>query len=243
MKKFVILLMSAVFTAFYLLPALAVEPSATAGPKPAAPDLSPVVESKPPAPVTSAEPKPAPPALIQPSVTPTPAKPEHVVRIGLVDMTKVAGESAPGKAALAEVKTRTEKYQAQIKEKEKQLQKQKAALEAQFPALAPQQREVRAKEFQKKVEDFQKFVQKADADVRARQDELLSRLYQSITVVSADYGKANGFAAVVMKKEMLYIDAGVEIKDLTDEVIKKVNAMKPVKKTGGKKGRRTPSRK
>jgi outer membrane protein len=158
-------------------------------------------------------------------------------------MTKIASESVPGKAAVAEVKSITEKYQAQIKEKEKQLQKQKAAIEAQLPSLTPQQREIKAKEFQKKVGEFQKYVQKADTDVRARQDELLSRLYQSIAAVSSEYGKANGFTAVVMKKEMLYVDAGAEIKDLTEEIIKKVNAMKPEKKTGAKKGRKTPSRK
>jgi len=244
MRKLAILLMCVVFTACYLLPALAAEPTGVTGPSQAAPDLMPAVESKPPALPTAVEPKPEKkPALIPPSIVTTPAKPAHTGKIGLVDMTKVASESAPGKAALAEVKTKTEKYQTQIKEKEKQLQKQKAAIESQLPALTPQQREVKGKEFQKKVEEFQKFVQKADADVRARQDELLSKLYQSIAGVSANYGKANGFTAVVMKKEILYMDAGVEIQDLTEEIIKKVNAMKPEKKTGSKKGRKTPSRK
>jgi len=48
----------------------------------------------------------------------------------------------------------------------------------------------------------------------------LGDLYKSVEKAAGDYGKNNGFAAVVMKKELLYSAENVEIKDLTAEIIK-----------------------
>lgn len=172
--------------------------------------------------------KPVPPAAAG-TASPEPPMPEKTVRIGYVDMPAIARDSAPGKAAYAEIKARTEKYQKQIQAREKQLQKQKADIEAQLPALTPQQREAKAKEFQKKVESFQKFVQNADKEVRAREEELLAKIFKSVEAAAADYAKAKGYAAVVMKNQMLYIGAEVDSKDLTTEMIKAIDGAVPKK--------------
>jgi Skp family chaperone for outer membrane proteins len=37
------------------------------------------------------------------------------------------------------------------------------------------------------------------------------------------HGKAGGFAAIVVKKELLYIDSTVDAKDVTDDLIKSLN--------------------
>jgi len=137
-------------------------------------------------------------------------------------MATIAKDSAPGKAAHTEVKSKMEKYQKQIQAKEKQLQKQKATIEAQIPTLTPQQREAKAKEFQKKIEEFQKFVQKADKDVRGKEEELLAKLFKSVDQAAGDYAKANGYTAVVLKNQVLYVGADVETKDITGELIKLV---------------------
>ncbi len=156
----------------------------------------------------------------QPTVQP--AKTEKTIRIGYVDMPSIARESAPGRAAYAEIKAQTEKYQKQIQAREKQLQKQKAAIEAQLPTLPPQQREAKAKEFQKKVESFQKFVQNADKEVRAKEEELLAKIFKAVEAAAGNYARANGYAAVVMKNQTLYIGEEVESKDLTSEIIKSI---------------------
>jgi outer membrane protein len=166
------------------------------------------------------------PTAISPAAPATAApqtKAEHAARIGLVDMAKIASDSVPGKAAYSEIKAKTEKYRSQITAKEKQLEKQKKTIEAQIATLSPQQREVKAKDFQKKMEEYRKLVTKADKDVRDRQEKLLNNLYKSIEKTSGDYGKANGFAAVMMKKDLLFSGENVEIKDITDEIIKLVD--------------------
>jgi outer membrane protein len=171
------------------------------------------------------------PTAISPAAAAQPTKVEQPVRVGYVDMAKVASDSVPGKAAYGEVKARTEKYRTQITAKEKQLEKQKKAIEAQMATLTPQQREAKGKDFQKKLEEYRKLVTKADKDVRELQEKLLNDLYKSIEKASGDYGKANGFAAVVMKKELLFSGENVEVKDLTDEIIRLVEG-KQEKKQG-----------
>ncbi|HOP40525.1 MAG TPA: OmpH family outer membrane protein [Geobacteraceae bacterium] len=159
-----------------------------------------------------------PPTISAPDQT-NPATPERIIKIGFVDMAKVASDSVPGKAAYAEVKAESAKYQKQIKSKEKQLKKQKASIEAQMPSLTPAQRSVKAKDFQKKLESFQKFLQKAEQDIRTKEAKLLQKLYESVVTSANDYGTANGYAAIVMKKELLFIDSTIKIQDITAEII------------------------
>lgn len=166
---------------------------------------------------------PAPPKIEEPAPV-IKAKAEQTVKIGYVDMAKVASDSALGKAALKEVKSRTERYRSRITAKEKQLEKQKKTIEAQISALSPKEREAKAKEFQKRIDEYRKLVTKAEKDVRERQEKLLADLYKSIEESAVDYGKANGLAAVVIKKDILYSSERVEAKDLTDEIIKMVDA-------------------
>jgi outer membrane protein len=217
MIKCITTLMIVALAALPSFSARAEEPAAVIETKAAAPQNTPATETKPTA-ISPAAPATAPPAKV-----------EQAARIGLVDMAKIASDSVPGKAAYSEIKAKTEKYRSQIAAKEKQLEKQKKTIEAQIATLSPQQREAKAKDFQKKMEDYRKLVTKADKDVRDRQEKLLNDLYKSIEKASGDYGKANGFAAVVMKKDLLFSGENVEVKDLTDEIIKLVDG-KQVKK-------------
>lgn len=202
MKKISIVMTGLLLASLATLPALAEEPAA------------------PPAKAAAEADKTAQPAGAAPAV---PSKAEKVVRIGFVDMPTIAKDSAPGKAAYAEIKAKTEKFQKQIRAKEKQLQKQKAAIEAQIPTLSPPQREAKAKEFQKKIEAFQKFVQNADKEVRAKEEELLGKLFKSVDQVAGEYAKANGFTAVVMKNQLLFVAPEAQTTDLTPEMIKLVD--------------------
>jgi outer membrane protein len=214
MKNIVIMLASLILGSLTAVPVLAEEPAAAVAPK-AAPAAAESVKSAP-APVSASAPA-------------TPAKTDKAIRIGVVDMAAIAKDSAPGKAAYAEVKSKTEKYQKQIQAKQKQLQKLRADIEAKMPTLAPELRDAEAKKFQKKFEEFQKFAQKAEKDVRAKEEELLGKLFKSVEKAAGEYAMANGFTAVVMKNQLLYVEAGVETKDLTEQMIKLVGGT-PVNK-------------
>lgn len=210
MRKFILPLIAVALAALPALTARAAETETISTPKPVLTEKSSSSEANPP--------------MLEASPAPIlPPKNEPSVKIGVIDMAKIAGESSSGKAVYAKVKATMEKLQKQIKSKETQLKKQKADIEAQMPSLAPIQRSAKAKEFQKKLESFQSFIQKAEKDVRTTEAELLKNLYGSVAKSAADYGKANGFAAIVINKELLFAGSSVAIQDLTAEIIKLID--------------------
>lgn len=178
---------------------------------------------------------PAAPASVTPVVPapepkqigPTQAAP--TVRIGYADITRIGSESVPGKAAQARFKAKADKYQAQITAKQKQLEKQKAAIEAKLPSLLPEQRAAKAKEFEKKVDEYRRFVQNAEKELKPLEEELTRSLFGEIEKVVSDYAKANGFAAIVAKKELLYQGGSVTVLDVTEDILKLVNEKGPKK--------------
>jgi outer membrane protein len=168
---------------------------------------------------TPAAPAPSVPAV--PKVAEAP-KPQHL-RLGYIDIARVGTESNLGKASAAQAKQKQEKLQAQILSKRKQLDKQKAALEAQFPTLNPTQREAKSKEFQKKVEIFQKSGMKAEKELQTLQAGLSKSFNEAVEQAAMGYGKANGLALVVVKREMLYLSSSVDAQDVTEGIIKLMN--------------------
>lgn len=171
------------------------------------------------APAAGSAAQPPPPAAAIPDQKGT----ERAVRIGYADILRIGGESIRGKAAQTRLKEKTDKYQAQIDTRKKQLEKQKGAVEAKLATLAPRQRVARAKEFEKKVAEYRKFAENAEKELQTLQEELTRQLYQEIEQAASTYGKANGYAAIVVKKELLYLASGVEAQDVTDEILKLVN--------------------
>ena len=148
---------------------------------------------------------------------------QQPMRIGHVDLARIAAESETGKAGQTQFAVLKKKLQGQLESKRKQLEKQKAAIEAKLKTLTPPQREAKAKEFQKKVEEFQKFGMNAEKELQAKQEEFSAGLFKAIEQASADLGKTKGLALVVVKRELLYLGSGVDAQDVTDEVIKNID--------------------
>ena len=151
------------------------------------------------------------------------AKAEKAIRFGYLDMLRIGSDSNQGKAAKAKFEAKAGKYKEQIVAKQKQLDKQKAAIQAKLATLSPEQRSAKAKEFEKKVDDYQKFVQKAEKEMQELQEEVSRKLFLEIEQVVDSYGKANGFTAICLKKDLLYLASGVDVQDVTDEILKLVN--------------------
>jgi len=89
--------------------------------------------------------------------------------------------------------------------------------------MTPKQREAKSKEFQKKLEELQKFAQTAEEEFLALQEKETTALYETIEKAAVEHGKANGYAAIVVKKELLYVGSSVDAQDVTDALIKALN--------------------
>jgi outer membrane protein len=153
-------------------------------------------------------------------------KPAPVVqkaRIGYVDLGRIAAESNRGKALKALLTARRETLQGKIDGKKKSIEKLKTTISTKIETMTPQQREAKSKEFRKKVEDFQSFAQNSEEELVALQGKETKKLYDAVEQESAAHGKANGYAAIVVKKELLYLGNSVEAQDVTDVLITALN--------------------
>jgi outer membrane protein len=184
-----------------------------------APTVAPVT----PAPIATAPVAAAPVAAAPADAALKAASALPTVRIGYVDFARFGTDSERGKALKNLLMTRKDKLQTKIDAKKKQIEKLKTAIETKLAAMTPPQREAKSKEFQKKLEEFQKFARASEEELFALQDKETKVLYEEIEKSAAAYGKANGFMAIAVKKELLYVGGTVETQDITDALIKALN--------------------
>lgn len=146
------------------------------------------------------------------------------IRLGYVDVGKTGSESDLGKQYMNEAKQKQQKFQDQIENRKKQLEKQKKSIEAKIASMTPAQREAKGKEFQKKVEEFQKFGLNAEKELFSFQEKLSKSMAEEVEKAASEYAKSEGLALVVVKQEMFYLSSEVDTIDVTDAVIKIMNA-------------------
>lgn len=172
-----------------------------------------------------AKPAATPPATVtapaEAAVPPAAAAPG--ARIGYVDIARIASESERGKALKSLLTAKKDALQGQIELKKKQIEKLKAAIEAKIATMTPAQREAKSKEFQKKMEEFQKFARASEEEFYLLQEKETQALYEAVGQSAMAHGKANGFSAIVVKKELFYIGSSVDTKDVTEDLIKALN--------------------
>lgn len=141
-------------------------------------------------------------------------------RIGYVDIVRIGTESEWGKALRTQLTAKKDSLQEKIEGKKKTLDKLKTSIEAKIATMAPKQREAKAKEFQKKLEELQKFAQASEEEFLALQEKETGALFRAIEQAAVEFGKAGEYAAIVVKKELLHIGKSVDVKDVTDTLIK-----------------------
>ncbi len=177
------------------------------------------------------QPAPALPVSVSPpeQKQPEAGRPERPVKIGYVDLGRLGAETEAGKAAREKVRKKSERLENQVTIRQKQLEKQKAALQVKLPSLSAKDQEARAREFEKKVDEHRKYLQSVEKEMKGYEGEVSRQLFQDIEEAASAFGKANGYAAVVVKREILYVDDGVEGEDVTAKVLKLMNAKREKK--------------
>jgi outer membrane protein len=167
-------------------------------------------------------------AVAADDVKPAPAdtgKPE--IKLGSVDFRKVALESGAGKKAAALLKEMSEKYQTKLNAKAKELEKMKKSLEEKAQSLSQAKLQAKEKELQKKFKEYQEFGKSAELELQKKEAELTDQIGEKLLKLVKEYGSKNGYVAIFRKDTMMYNDTKYEPKDLTDEVLKLVNAADP----------------
>lgn len=170
--------------------------------------------------------------LSSPAITATTVSPEKIsqtvttdkrLRVGYADILKIAEQSDAGKVAKTHYEAKADRLKSQIDTKQKLIEKQKTTLEAKLATYTAEQREKKIKDYEKKVDELRKMLQNADKELKPMQEELMKEIYGKIETAAKAYGEANGFSAIIEKREILFLGKGIDAEDVTDALVKEIN--------------------
>jgi outer membrane protein len=144
-------------------------------------------------------------------------------KVGFINIQRIAGESAEGKASTARVKTLNDKKVAELSDKQKALQAAQQKLQQGGAVLSDAARGQLEKEVERLQVDIQRFTQDAQAEVQELQQELQGefqkKLVPVINAVASEMSLQLVFSQV--DSGIVWADPGL---DLTGEVIRRFDA-------------------
>lgn len=168
-------------------------------------------------------PTPVPVSEVKAAVQATTPATAKSTKIGSIDLNYIGVESELGTSVKTQLTEMKSKLQAKVLGEEKKLDTLKKSIESKLPTYTPKQREAKSKEFQSKVEAFQKLARESEEAFMKEQGDATKKIFSLIEKTVIDYGKANNFAIIVSKKDILYSDSNNEAQDLTSIILKAVN--------------------
>ena len=163
------------------------------------------------------------PAFAQaPAVT----APQTPLKMGFVDLQRIAAESNEGKAASAKVKALTDKKTAELGEKTKALQANQQKLQQGGAVLNDAARAQAQKEVDRLTVEIDRFQQDANAEVQELQQQLQGEFQDKLRPVLDGVVKELGIGLLFSWGDAgaIFVDPSL---DITGEVIKRFDVAKP----------------
>lgn len=144
------------------------------------------------------------------------------VKIGVVDMQTVIAESAPGQAAMAELRTRFESMKEELDKQNAQITELRDELQRQSMVLSQEAKQDKELEYRRIVRDFQDQFQAFQTKMKAEEDRLSDPILEVLLEVIDAYGKNNKFTMIIdgTAAGLVYADETVII---TEAIIQELN--------------------
>jgi outer membrane protein len=174
---------------------------------------------------------PKPPGAQTPAPTPTPAVAVPFLadsKIAFVNMQALLSESKLGKAGLAQMKTLTDKQQADLNDKNKAIQTLQQKIQTQSTVVTPETRTQWNSDLEKAQRDLQYSQNEAQAQVEELNQRLLGDFQEKVLPIIEALAKEKGLYAIFGAAESgaAYVHPGV---DLTVELVKRLDVKFPGK--------------
>lgn len=148
------------------------------------------------------------------------------IKIGVVDLQKVAEESAAGKNSTFEYNVSAKSKQAQINEKSQVIEKFRSDIEEQKQNLSEEALKQKLVELESLETNLSRFGQDAEAELGRRYEELYSSMLKDALEIAAQVGASENHTIILDKGSILYCDKNL---DITDYFIKKYDAFRESK--------------
>lgn len=150
---------------------------------------------------------------------------QQAVKIGYVDFQKALNEVEEGKRIKAQLERDFRQRQEQLDQKQNQVVKLKEELESQGMMLSEAARREKGMQFQQAMGELQQLYMTLQQELAQKEAEATKRIFDKMRTIIAEIGKEQGYTMVLERTEsaILFAKDGL---DLTDELIKRFNALK-----------------
>lgn len=149
-----------------------------------------------------------------------------VAKIGVVEFQRFLDKSDAGKLIKAQITEKGKEMEADLKKQGADIEELRKRLEREALVMSKDMREEKEREFRIKVNDIKTLKKKYEMELQDLQKQLMGELQQETDAIIQDIGKAGGYLLIMDKRGVLYSPSGI---DITDEVIKRHNAMRAKK--------------
>jgi len=149
------------------------------------------------------------------------------IKFGAIDIQKVLNESEAGKKAKSDLESLIKTKQSSIDEKGKAIEKLKGDIEKQASVLSAEARKSREDELEKNLREYQRIVQDSQAEIKKKEGEFTDTILKEIRDLVEKIGEDEGYTLIIERGMVLYSNKGI---DITDNVLKKYDALKKSKK-------------
>ena len=142
-------------------------------------------------------------------------------------MQKVLETSSAGKSIQAALKKQKDKMESDLKVKGTEIEKISKRLERESMVMSKEMREEKEREQRIKINDFKSLQKKYRSDLQKLEVQLMNQLQKDVKELVDAIGKKKGYLLIVNKYTVLYSPRSI---DITDDLIKKLNAKTAKKK-------------
>jgi outer membrane protein len=146
------------------------------------------------------------------------------IKIASVDLRRIALESKAGSQAAENLDKKKNQLEKNLKAKEAEFKKFLESLEAKAKKMSDKEKAAKKKDAQKKYEALQEAAEKAQVELRSKEEEYTAKIQAGIEKVVKEYAVKNGFAMFIRKGDLIYTDGKIEIKEVTDDILKLYDA-------------------
>ena len=149
------------------------------------------------------------------------------VKIGVIDLQKVAEESLAGKKSTVEYNISAKAKQASIEEKNKAIEKLRSELEQQKLDISEKALKQKLEELEKLETELSRFGQDAEAELGRKYEELYSNMLREVLELTGKIGAAENYTVIIDKGGILYCNKNL---DITDPFTKEYDELKEADK-------------
>lgn len=145
------------------------------------------------------------------------------VKIGYVDIQRVLSESKRGQEAKARIEARGRQLDQQFQMLQQKVNALKEEIEKKGSLMDEKVLKEKQREYEQKVRELNNFVNDSRQELQDMERQAVAEIVKDIEAIIKDIGKKQGYTMILEKQRSFILYASEET-DLTDEVIKALDA-------------------